>query len=42
VAYGPGEGILSHSLEEYILIGDYLRAVEVYKQAIREFMNIYG
>ena len=42
VAYGPGEGVISHSLEEYILIEDYLRAIEIYKQAIREFMNIYG
>ncbi|MFP3491638.1 MAG: M20/M25/M40 family metallo-hydrolase, partial [Vulcanisaeta sp.] len=41
VAYGPGDGFSSHSLEEYILVEDYLRAIEVYKQAIVEFMNIY-
>ncbi len=41
VAYGPGDGFSSHSLEEYILVEDYLRAIEVYKQAIVEFMSIY-
>ncbi|WP_243679314.1 M20/M25/M40 family metallo-hydrolase [Vulcanisaeta distributa] len=41
VAYGPGDGAFSHSLEEYILIDDYLRAIDIYKQAIVEFMNIY-
>ena len=41
VAYGPGDGTFSHSLEEYILIDDYLRAIEVYKHAVSEFMSIY-
>ena len=41
VAYGPGDGAFSHSLEEYILIDDYLKAIDIYKQAVIEFMNIY-
>ncbi|MFB6470018.1 MAG: M20/M25/M40 family metallo-hydrolase [Vulcanisaeta sp. AZ3] len=41
VAYGPGDGSLSHSLEEYVLVNDYLRAINIYRQAINEFMNIY-
>ncbi|ADY01741.1 N-acetyl-ornithine/N-acetyl-lysine deacetylase [Vulcanisaeta moutnovskia 768-28] len=41
VAYGPGDGLMSHSMEEYILISDYLNAVKIYKQAIIEFMNMY-
>ncbi len=41
VAYGPGDGAFSHSLEEYILIDDYLRSIDIYKQAVVEFMNIY-
>ncbi|ADN49612.1 M20/M25/M40 family metallo-hydrolase [Vulcanisaeta distributa] len=41
VAYGPGDGAFSHSLEEYVLIDDYLRAIDIYKQAVVEFMNIY-
>ncbi|WP_367834242.1 M20/M25/M40 family metallo-hydrolase [Vulcanisaeta sp. JCM 16159] len=41
VAYGPGDGAYSHSFEEYIFVDDYLRAIDIYKQAIVEFMNIY-
>ncbi|WP_243675641.1 M20/M25/M40 family metallo-hydrolase [Vulcanisaeta distributa] len=41
VAYGPGDGAYSHSFEEYIFVEDYLRAIDIYKQAIVEFMNIY-
>lgn len=42
VAYGPGgDGAFSHSLEEYILVDDFLRAVDIYKQAVFEFMSMY-
>ncbi len=41
VAYGPGDGASSHSLEEYILVEDFLRAVDIYKQVVVEFMSMY-
>jgi LysW-gamma-L-lysine carboxypeptidase len=35
LAYGPGDSNLDHTPEEHILVGEYLRAVEVLAQALQ-------
>ncbi len=40
VAYGPGEGEYAHSDEEHVSIDDYLKAIEVYKEAVKEYYII--
>ena len=34
VAYGPGDSSLDHSAEEHIVIAEYLRAIEVLREAL--------
>lgn len=40
VAYGPGNGVTSHSMEESIDIGDYLASISVYKEALSELPRL--
>jgi LysW-gamma-L-lysine carboxypeptidase len=40
LAYGPGDGILDHTDEERIDVGDYLRSIEVLKLATRDILQI--
>ncbi|HEY0736677.1 MAG TPA: [LysW]-lysine hydrolase [Herpetosiphonaceae bacterium] len=35
VAYGPGDSSLDHSAEEHIVIAEYLRAIDVLREALR-------
>lgn len=39
VAYGPGDGILDHTDEERIDVGDYLRSIEVLKLAFKDILR---
>jgi LysW-gamma-L-lysine carboxypeptidase len=34
VAYGPGDSALDHTPEERIHLGEYLRAIEVLREAL--------
>ncbi len=40
VVYGPGESENTHSTEECIKINDYLKGIEVYKEAIRQYFQL--
>ncbi len=36
LAYGPGDSHLDHTPEEYVVIADYLRAIAILEQALRQ------
>jgi LysW-gamma-L-lysine carboxypeptidase len=38
--YGPGNGHLSHTSNEYIDIAEYLTSIEVYKTTIKNLLKI--
>ncbi len=40
VTYGPGDSRLSHTLNEYIEIEDYLASIEVYRKAVAKLLAI--
>ncbi len=40
MAYGPGDGMLDHTDEERIDVGDYLRSIEVLKLAIGDILPL--
>jgi len=40
VTYGPGDSKLSHTLNEYIEIKDYLASIEVYRRAVTKLLAI--
>jgi len=40
VTYGPGNSKLSHTLNEYIEIKDYLASIEVHRKTIRNLLTI--
>jgi len=42
VTYGPGDSHLDHTLDEHIVIEDYLNAIAVYKEAILKLANLYN
>lgn len=39
VAYGPGDGSLSHSGAEYVSVRDYLASIRVYRRAVEELLS---
>jgi len=42
VTYGPGDSHLDHTLDEHIVIEDYLNAIAVYKEAILKLADLYN
>jgi LysW-gamma-L-lysine carboxypeptidase len=42
VTYGPGDGHLDHTLDEHIVISDYLSAIEIYKETILKLSHLYN
>lgn len=42
VTYGPGDSHLDHTTDEHIKIGDYLQAIEVYKETILKLSELYN
>ncbi|RLG99758.1 acetylornithine deacetylase, partial [Candidatus Bathyarchaeota archaeon] len=39
--YGPGDPKLSHTLNEYVEVEDYLNSIRVYHNAIFELCSMY-
>lgn len=39
VIYGPGEENLPHQLNEYVSIEDYLSKIDIFKEAIKEYLK---
>jgi LysW-gamma-L-lysine carboxypeptidase len=42
VTYGPGDGHLDHTLEEHIVVSEYLDSIQVYKETILRLSELYG
>jgi LysW-gamma-L-lysine carboxypeptidase len=42
VTYGPGDGHLDHTLDEHIVISDYLSAIEIYKETLLKLSHLYN
>jgi [amino group carrier protein]-lysine/ornithine hydrolase len=41
VTYGPGDSHLDHTVDEHIVIEEYLQAIEVYKETILKLSQLY-
>jgi LysW-gamma-L-lysine carboxypeptidase len=41
VTYGPGDSHLDHTLDEHIVVKDYLDAIEVYKEALLKLSDLH-
>ncbi len=42
VTYGPGDGRLDHTVDEHIVIEEYLQSIEVYKETILRLAELYN
>jgi LysW-gamma-L-lysine carboxypeptidase len=42
VTYGPGDSHLDHTVEEHIVISEYLNAIEVYKETILKLAELHN
>ena len=42
VTYGPGDSHLDHTVEEHIVISEYLTAIEVYKETILKLAELHN
>jgi LysW-gamma-L-lysine carboxypeptidase len=42
VTYGPGDSHLDHTLEEHIVINEYLSSIEIYKETILKLADLHG
>lgn len=42
VTYGPGDSHLDHTLDEHIIINDYLNAIEIYKETLLKLSGLYN
>jgi [amino group carrier protein]-lysine/ornithine hydrolase len=42
VTYGPGDGRLDHTIDEHIVIDEYLQAIEVYKETLLRLAELYN
>ncbi|MCX8171180.1 MAG: M20/M25/M40 family metallo-hydrolase, partial [Candidatus Bathyarchaeota archaeon] len=38
--YGPGEALLSHTLNEYIDVKEYYASIKIYKKAVEKILSI--
>ena len=41
VTYGPGDSHLDHTLDEHIVVKEYLEAIEVYKEALLKLSELH-
>ncbi len=42
VTYGPGDGHLDHTIDEHIVISEYLNAIEIYKETLLKLSELYN
>ncbi len=42
VTYGPGDGHLDHTLDEHIVISEYLDSIQVYKETILKLAELHN
>ncbi len=42
VTYGPGDGRLDHTLEEHIVVDEYITSISVYKETLLRLSEIYN
>jgi LysW-gamma-L-lysine carboxypeptidase len=42
VTYGPGDGRLDHTLEEHIVVEEYITSISVYKETLLRLSEIYN
>jgi LysW-gamma-L-lysine carboxypeptidase len=42
VTYGPGDGHLDHTLDEHIVISEYLDSIQVYKETILRLLDLHN
>jgi LysW-gamma-L-lysine carboxypeptidase len=42
VTYGPGDSKLDHTLEEHIVISEYLDSIQVYKETLLKLSELYS
>lgn len=42
VTYGPGDSHLDHTVDEHIVISEYLNAIEVYKETLMKLSALYN
>ena len=42
VTYGPGDGRLDHTIDEHIVIDEYLQAIEVYKETLLRLAELHN
>lgn len=42
VTYGPGDSHLDHTVDEHIVISEYLQAIQVYKGALLKLSELYN
>jgi LysW-gamma-L-lysine carboxypeptidase len=42
VTYGPGDSHLDHTLDEHIVISEYLDSIQVYKETLLKLADLYN
>ncbi|HLB99707.1 MAG TPA: M20/M25/M40 family metallo-hydrolase, partial [Candidatus Bathyarchaeia archaeon] len=42
VTYGPGDSHLDHTLEEHIVISEYLDSIQVYKETLLKLSELHN
>jgi LysW-gamma-L-lysine carboxypeptidase len=42
VTYGPGDSHLDHTVDEHIVISEYLQAIQVYKGALLKLSELHN
>jgi LysW-gamma-L-lysine carboxypeptidase len=42
VTYGPGDSHLDHTLDEHIVIGEYLDSIRVYKETLLKLSELHN
>jgi len=42
VTYGPGESHFDHTLDEHIVISEYLDSIQVYKETLLKLSELYN
>jgi LysW-gamma-L-lysine carboxypeptidase len=42
VTYGPGDSRLDHTLNEHIVISEYLDSIQIYKETLLRLSEFYG
>jgi LysW-gamma-L-lysine carboxypeptidase len=42
VTYGPGDGRLDHTVDEHIVVDEYLQAIEIYKETILRLVGLHN